>query len=80
LLNTVASAAGILFSLVDAPKSPRVQEQQNREAERNTARSNAEGENSAEFASHIAQLAQERQNRENEQPARDRQREIDRER
>jgi hypothetical protein len=74
LLDAGASTAGILFSLVDAPKSPRLQEQENREGERSTARRNAEAEIEIDFSRHVAEQAQEQQS------ARDRQRERERER
>ncbi len=79
-LAAVDKSLDIVSSLFEGIIAPKLTPQQIHQGQIATQQRNAEADNSAEFADHMAQLAQERQNRQNEQAARDRQREIDRDR
>jgi hypothetical protein len=74
LLNVAGSAAGFIFSLVDAPKSPRVQERENREAERATDKRNAEEEIKIDFTQYSAARQQQETQRQQEEQHRERER------
>ena len=69
----------LLFSLFDS-KSPQQQERDDRQAERNTDKTNAEAEIKIDFAQYTADRAQEKHNHQEQQAARDRQREHERDR
>ncbi len=78
--GAVGKSFDIVSNIFEGIFAPQLTPEQIRHGEIATDKRNAEAENKAEFASHMAQLAQERQNREAEQAARDRQRENERER
>ena len=78
--GAVGKSLDIVSNIFESILAPKLTPEQIRQGEIATDKRNAEAENSAEFANHMAQLAQERQNRQSEQAARDRQREIERDR
>jgi hypothetical protein len=79
-VGAIGKTLDIVGGIFESIFAPQLTRQQIREGERAAAQREAEAERAADFASHMAQLAQERQNRDTEQAARDRQRESERQR
>ena len=80
VFNAGMEIAGAFFSAIDTPKSPRQQARDNWEGERATADRNAEAEERIDFSKYAGEHAQHQRNAQEEQAARDRQRESERER
>ncbi|MGH9444150.1 MAG: hypothetical protein ACRD3O_00145 [Terriglobia bacterium] len=78
VFGAVGKSLDIVSGIFESIFAPKLTPQQIREGERAAAKREAEAENNTDFASHIAQLAQERQNRQGEEAARARQREPER--
>jgi len=72
--NIGVELAGLFFSFIDAPKSPRQQARDNLEGERLTARRNAEAEVKIDFTKYTGERAQDQRNEQQEEAARDRER------
>jgi hypothetical protein len=78
--NIGVELSGLFFSAFDTPKSPRQQARDNLQGERLTDRRNAEAEVKIDFSRYTGERAQQQRNDQQEQAARDRQRENERER
>ena len=79
-LDGLLNIGGGLLAHLDTPKSPELQERENREGEKATHERNAEAEHKIDFSRYTAEPAQEQRNEQERQAARNRQRDIDRER
>jgi hypothetical protein len=80
VFGAVGKSLDIVSGIFESIFAPKLTPQQIREGERAREKREAEAENNTDVASHLAQLAQERRNRETEQAGRDRQRETERDR
>jgi len=72
--NIGTELAGLFFSFIGAPKSPRQQARDNLEGERLTDRRNAEAEVKIDLSKYTGERAQQQRNEQQEEAARDRER------